>query len=1099
MSDPGEVKVEPARRSLWDRVSIVWLVPLAALAIAVGVAWNNWADRGPLITVYFDDAAGVETRETELRYRDVGVGVVEDVGFTDDLDRVAVHIRLEKQVAPYVDEAAQFWIVEPEVTTQGVTGLDTVLSGVYIEGLWDTRPGQPTYEFDGLASAPLLAGGQEGLQIILRTSGDSLTGRVPLVYRGVEVGQVGEAVVSLDGFTVEAPAVIYAPYDALVTEETRFWDTSGFSFSVGSGGAAVDFESLASLIVGGLTFDTFVSGAPLAEDGAVFDVYDDESLARSSVFNRATGPELTLMAVFDGNVSGLNVGAAVELDGLRIGEVSAINGIVERDDQGAEQVRLQAVLDIRPGRIGFEGQGAPEAALNYLIDEVESGLRARLATGNILTGGLKVQLVSLPDPGPGAVDLEADPYPRIPTVASDIADVAASAQDTLDRISALPIEEILGSVQSVLDSTAVLLASQDTQALPEEIRGILSDVRQITSSDELQAVPGQVGDVLTELAGAAGEINALVTALEEQDVPGRLLGAIDAVEATLASVDTALAGAPALIDEVTQLAATAGDLPLDELVTQVTGVAASADALLGSEAAAALPGRIGSLTAELEATVAEARALVAGLNEQGGPDRLLAAVDAAGAAATSLDEALAGVPQVVERLDAVAAQVQAMELQAVSERLAGVLASADAVISSEDVQAIPARVTAIATELEGAVAEANALVSGLNEGGGAERVLAAVDQAGAAAASLDTALQGVPGLIERLDAVAAQVGASDIDGVVARLESVLASANGILATESAQALPGQVNALAAELQATVAEARALISGITADDGGARLLAAVDSAAAAAASLDAALAGVPQVVERIDAVAANLQAADLAGAVARLDTLLASADALVSSETTAALPADLSALADELSAGISETRALIADFSGQGGTGRLLAAIDSAGEAAGAVEEAVAGVPQVVSRIDGVVAGAETVDLQGIGDSLEQLLASADALLSGQDTQELPGNLGDALTELRLILAQLREGGAVENANATLASIRVAADQLATSLDTLPGLITQANTVLGTTGATVEAYGENGALARDLRAALREVSQAAENIARLARTLERQPNSLILGR
>ena len=62
-----EVEIESARRSFFERASIVWLVPVAALLIAVGIALNTWRDRGPVIEIAFPDAAGIAANETRLK------------------------------------------------------------------------------------------------------------------------------------------------------------------------------------------------------------------------------------------------------------------------------------------------------------------------------------------------------------------------------------------------------------------------------------------------------------------------------------------------------------------------------------------------------------------------------------------------------------------------------------------------------------------------------------------------------------------------------------------------------------------------------------------------------------------------------------------------------------------------------------------------------------------------------------------------------------------------------------------------------------------------------------------------------------------------
>ena len=162
-----------------------------------------------------------------------------------------VSIRLDKAVEPFVDKDAEFWVVSPEISAQGVSGLDTVLSGVYLEGNWDGEIGEESFEFVGLIDAPLVRYGERGLQFRLRsTSGEGLSRGAPILYRGIKVGQVGEPRLDEDNVSVIADAFIRLPEARLITTATRFWDASGFSLSFGAGGAQLDVSSLASLLSG---------------------------------------------------------------------------------------------------------------------------------------------------------------------------------------------------------------------------------------------------------------------------------------------------------------------------------------------------------------------------------------------------------------------------------------------------------------------------------------------------------------------------------------------------------------------------------------------------------------------------------------------------------------------------------------------------------------------------------------------------------------------------------------------------------------------------------------------------------------------------------
>ena len=218
---PDPVPVEEGKPSIWERISFIWLIPIIALAVALGAAWNNYNDQGPLIEITFDNAAGVKADETVLRYRDIQVGVVEQVGFTPDLEQVRVSVRIDKELADHIDADARFWVVRPEVSAQGVSGLDTVLSGVYIQGVWDSTPGGLVTRFEGRPNAPLLGADQQGIEFTIRSPESLPSANTPIVYKGVQVGQVAAAEIDEGGAGVTAEAVIFEPYTGLISSGTR--------------------------------------------------------------------------------------------------------------------------------------------------------------------------------------------------------------------------------------------------------------------------------------------------------------------------------------------------------------------------------------------------------------------------------------------------------------------------------------------------------------------------------------------------------------------------------------------------------------------------------------------------------------------------------------------------------------------------------------------------------------------------------------------------------------------------------------------------------------------------------------------------------------
>jgi paraquat-inducible protein B len=636
--------VQSVRQSLFERASVVWLVPMAALLVALGVAWQSYSDRGPVIEISFQSAAGMSPGETVLRYRDVDVGLVEDVAFSDNLDRVLATVRLDKDIASFVDADAQFWIIRPEVTARGVTGLDTVLSGVYIEGAWDGEPDGLVVRHEALGDPPLAAGGQAGLRIVLNASpGAALSEGAPILYKGIEVGRIGKPGLSDDGVNAQANAIVFEPYGKIITTATRFWDTSGFTFSIGTGGAELDFTSLASLIGGGVAFETIVSGGRPALDGVAFGLFADEGRARASLFDTSEGTKLNLTVVFRENFSGLAVGAPVELEGVRIGEVSSIRGIVDEDRFGDDAVRLLATLALLPSRLSLDVAEFDDP-LDYFEQRVDAGLRARLVTATILTGGLKVEMIEVPDAPIELMDLSAEPYPILPSAQSEISDMTATAEGVFQRINALPIEGLLVSAIGFLDAAETLVGGEDVRQVPGDVRGLIGDVRGLVGSQELQTLPAEVSALVGELQLAAADMRIVTASLSEADLVARLQGAVDSATAAATGIEISVAGVPELLTSLTALSDRVASLPVETMIAQVNETLASAEMLFASKDTQALPGALATALAEVEAAILE-------LREGGAVRNLNQTLASAETAAAAIETAVAGLPSLAVRIE----------------------------------------------------------------------------------------------------------------------------------------------------------------------------------------------------------------------------------------------------------------------------------------------------------------------------------------------------------------------------------------------------------------------------------------------------------------
>ncbi len=650
------MKIEGPKRSVWRNLSLAWLVPIGALAVTLGVAWQSYSDRGTEIEIRFENAAGVVPEETTIRYRDVTVGLVESVEFSADLSSVVVTASVDDVVAESLTSDAQFWVVRPEVSASGISGLSTVLSGVYIEAGFMPQDGEATEGaiettiFEGLDTAPLVKPGMKGTRIVLRArSGTQLSAGAPIFHQGIEVGRIETPRLIDSGTGVIADAFIDAPYDKRLTTATRFWDTSGFNISFGAAGFNFSVESLSTLIRGGVAFGTVFSGGEPVPSRYVFDLFDDSEAARDSVYSDLTDNAVTLTIAFDQSVSGLTVGSPVTYSGLRVGQVQALGAFID-DVNGEQEVKLRASISIDPRAFGLESDTPPEETLGFLESEVRDGLRARLASEGLFSTGLMIELIELPGTNPDAVEFDAED-PVIPSVESNIADLTTTAQGLLTRVDNLPIEEMIEQITATLGSIERLVGNDDLQQVPGSVNGLITDARDLIASDGFQTLRGELGATVGERGGGAGElrtaglVGTLTRALDSA------ASAADTLNAMAGELDGATAEIPALVAEARALVQKANSLPLDVFVSQATDLLDSADRLIDSEDTRALPG---ALTRALD----EAQGALAELRQGGVVENTNATLASARDAAAAIEEAARTLPALSQRIGSLVGQAE---------------------------------------------------------------------------------------------------------------------------------------------------------------------------------------------------------------------------------------------------------------------------------------------------------------------------------------------------------------------------------------------------------------------------------------------------------
>ena len=449
------------------RISVIWIIPILAAVVAIGIAIHSILSEGPTITITFKAAEGVEAGKTFIKYKDVNIGQVTAVELSDAYAKVTITAKIAKHAEGLIVEDAKFWVVEPRVTLSGVSGLGTLLSGNYI----GFEPGTSTKKqrtFIGLEVPPIITLDQPGRQFVLQADSlGSLGIGSPVYYRRLQAGQVIAYNLAADGKALEIKVFVNAPYDQYVNPGTRFWNASGVDVSVGAGGVDVRTQSLVALLAGGLAFDTppFAPQAEPAAANTVFTLYTDQATAMKQPETIAK----RYVLYFNEPLRGLSVGAPVTLLGLQGGAVTAVGLDLDPATltlRGRVEVvffpeRIIARLNQKQTSAGetlVRSDQQRHAFVQQLVEQ--RGLRAQLQSGSLLTGQLYVALDFFPAAPKATVDWSQDPT-ELPVAPSLVPDLEAKVTSVLAKLEQFPYQAIGDDLKKVLLSLDQMLKAAD--------------------------------------------------------------------------------------------------------------------------------------------------------------------------------------------------------------------------------------------------------------------------------------------------------------------------------------------------------------------------------------------------------------------------------------------------------------------------------------------------------------------------------------------------------------------------------------------------------------------------------------------------------------
>ena len=463
----GESSAPAAEIRAKRSISIVWVIPLVALLIGGWLAYKAFSEKGPTITITFESAEGLEAGKTKIKYKDVEIGEVKEITISKDISHVVVTAELKKGVQPYLTDKTRFWVVRARVGAGQVSGLGTIFSGAYI-GIDPQKEGKRQNQFKGLEVAPVLTAGLPGRHFtLLAQELGSLDVGTQVRYRKVTVGKVVSYQFDPEKDALKITVFVQAPFHEKVRKETRFYNASGVDVTLDASGLQVNTDSLVSVMLGAIAFESPVSlkASEQAPEDFEFKLYPNEESTKHKEYLL----KRYYLLYFQDDVRGLASGAPVSFHGIKVGQVVDFS---LQFNWKKNDFQVPVLIELEPERVEQIHGKSPEGK-SFMDVFVARGMRAQLRSGNLITGQKFIDLAFHPELPPANVRYD-EVYPVLPTIPQPLEQIMASVENIIRRLEKIPTDEIGRDVQTVLESannnlrkTETMFGEINEKVLPE--------------------------------------------------------------------------------------------------------------------------------------------------------------------------------------------------------------------------------------------------------------------------------------------------------------------------------------------------------------------------------------------------------------------------------------------------------------------------------------------------------------------------------------------------------------------------------------------------------------------------------------------------------
>lgn len=495
-------------------LTTIWMVPFIAMVIALWLAFQYYAKVGPLVTIEFQENAGLVAKQSHVKLRNVIVGTVENVSLSEKGDGVTVQIRMNKDVSKYLNKSAKFWIVHPDVDSSGITGLDTLLSGSYIE-LKATKSENTEKHFKGLEEAP--AENSEGKTYLLSAPQSyHLKKDSNVYYRMMKVGKVKRVGIAPDGRKVNFVIFIDKEYTKYINSKSQFYTTSSVSVDVSKGKLDLNVASLSQIARGGISIYTPTQS--LRDDahlqltkGHLFPLYKNLNQMKAKHLMSGASDKVYKFH-FNERISQLEIGSPIEFNGFQVGSIIDISSHFHAESKSIKS-EVYAIIHTK----GFSEENSEKDGEEVIEQLVNEGLRAQLRSTLPFIGSQFINLVF--DKSKNEKLIHSGDFILFPTIKKKKkTNILKEIEALVVKVRKLELEKLVNSATDIIENNEKPI-TDILQNLKKTIRTLdktllsfdatAKNINNLTEQESLQELPATLQMTLNEVISTLEKVKTL--------------------------------------------------------------------------------------------------------------------------------------------------------------------------------------------------------------------------------------------------------------------------------------------------------------------------------------------------------------------------------------------------------------------------------------------------------------------------------------------------------------------------------------------------------------------------------------------------------------